>query len=561
MQQITLATYILTRLKELNTNHVFGIPGDYVLPFFDEILDGNHGVKHIMPRNELNGTYAADGYSKMNGFGAMVVTFGVGSLSCTNAIAGAYADDTPIMVIAGTAAVEVLTTPTERRYHHVIENNFDTNIEMFKHITCASQRLVDLSTATFDVDQILRKAMQTKKPVYLEVPYDLQNAMVDAPTRPLDLMLEQSSAVNLNAALEASVALLEKSKTRSVLTGHLLQRENMIPLGMQLVDQLNAAVATTFSCKMGDFEAHPNSIGIYMGEVSEDYTKEMMDGADVAIALGVTFNEFDTGVFTTRLGQQQDVIWVRKDYVEINGERYDMVYLRDFVPALLGAIRHIDAGELTLQARRMFAFEQKDRFTATDNELTIDRLFIQFSNYLQAGDMLYGDTGGFINASQAEFPADIVMHGCGNWGSLGAGFGMFVGANFANEQHHRRSVSIQGEGAFTMSAQDLATLIEHKKDLALFILDNSGYGAERAIHPGKERSYNDIAVWKYEKLAEALGGTEGVDVHSYVAHTEKDIDAIFKALKEPEGVNIVRVMLDPNDSATFNLRFSQLLQH
>ncbi|ACJ27424.1 Pyruvate decarboxylase [Shewanella piezotolerans WP3] len=561
MQQITLATYILTRLKELNTNHVFGIPGDYVLPFFDEILDGNHGVKHIMPRNELNGTYAADGYSKMNGFGAMVVTFGVGSLSCTNAIAGAYADDTPIMVIAGTAAVEVLTTPTERRYHHVIENNFDTNIEMFKHITCASQRLVDLSTATFDVDQILRKAMQTKKPVYLEVPYDLQNAMVDAPTRPLDLMLEQSSAVNLNAALEASVALLEKSKTRSVLTGHLLQRENMIPQGMQLVDQLNAAVATTFSCKMGDFEAHPNSIGIYMGEVSEDYTKEMMDGADVAIALGVTFNEFDTGVFTTRLGQQQDVIWVRKDYVEINGERYDMVYLRDFVPALLGAIRHIDAGELTLQARRMFAFEQKDRFTATDNELTIDRLFIQFSNYLQAGDMLYGDTGGFINASQAEFPADIVMHGCGNWGSLGAGFGMFVGANFANEQHHRRSVSIQGEGAFTMSAQDLATLIEHKKDLALFILDNSGYGAERAIHPGKERSYNDIAVWKYEKLAEALGGTEGVDVHSYVAHTEKDIDAIFKALKEPEGVNIVRVMLDPNDSATFNLRFSQLLQH
>lgn len=561
MQQITLATYILTRLKELNTNHVFGIPGDYVLPFFDEILDGNHGVKHIMPRNELNGTYAADGYSKMNGFGAMVVTFGVGSLSCTNALAGAYADDTPIIVIAGTATVEVLTTPTERRYHHVIENNFDTNIEMFKHITCASQRVVDLGTATFEVDQMLRKAMQTKKPVYLEVPYDLQTALVDAPTRPLDLMLEQSSSSNLNAALEASVALLEKSKTRSVLTGHLLQRENMIPQGVQLVDQLNAAVATTFSCKMGDFEAHPNSIGIYMGEVSEDYTKEMMDGADVAIALGVTLNEFDTGVFTTRLGQQQDVIWIRKDYVEINGERYDMVYLRDFVPALLGAIRHIDAGELTLQARRKFAFEQQDKFTPTDNELTIDRLFVQFSNYLEAGDMLYGDTGGFINASQAEFPADIVMHGCGNWGSLGAGFGMYVGANFANEQHNRRSVSIQGEGAFTMSAQDLATLIEHKKDLALFILDNSGYGAERAIHPGKERSYNDIAVWKYEKLGEALGGTEGVDVHSYVANTEQEMDAIFKALKEPKGVNIVRVMLDPNDSATFNLRFSQLLKH
>ncbi|WP_285163405.1 thiamine pyrophosphate-binding protein [Shewanella goraebulensis] len=561
MQQITLATYILTRLKELNTNHVFGIPGDYVLPFFDEILDGNHGVKHVMPRNELNGTYAADGYAKMNGFGAMVVTFGVGSLSCTNAIAGAYADDTPMIVIAGTPTVKVLSTPTERRYHHVIENNFNTNIDMFKHITCASKRLIDVSTATFEVDQMLRKAIQTKKPVYLEVPYDLQTALVPAPTRPLDLMLEQSSMTNLNAALEASVALLEKSHTRSVLTGHLLQREDMIKQGLQLVDQLNAAVATTFTCKMGDFEDHPNSVGIYMGEVSEDYTKEMMDGADIAIALGVTLNEFDTGVFSTRLGHQQDVIWIRKDYVEINGERYDMVYLRDFLPALLGAIRHIDAGELALQTRRKFAFELKDKFTPTDNELTIDRLFVQFANYLQAGDMLYGDTGGFINSSQAEFPADVVMHGCGNWGSLGAGFGMFVGANFANEQHKRRSVSIQGEGAFTMSAQDLATLIEHKKDLALFILDNSGYGAERAIHPGVERAYNDIAVWKYEKLGEALGGTEGVDIHSYVANSEKEMDEVFNALKEPKGVNIVRVMLDPNDSATFNLRFSQLLQH
>lgn len=561
MTQITLSTYILGRLKELNTNHIFGIPGDYVLPFFDEILDGDHGVQHIMPRNELNGTYAADGYAKQNGFGAMAVTFGVGSLSCTNAVAGAYADDTPMIVIAGTPNVAVLNQRTERLYHHVIENNFDTNLEIFKHITCVSHRVENIKTATFEIDQMLRTAMQTKKPVYLEVPYDLQTARVAAPIRPLDLMLSQSSSSNLDAALENTLALIKASRTRSVLTGHLLQREGLIEQGVALVNYLNAAVATTFTCKIGDFEAHPNSVGIYMGEVSEDYTKSMIDGADVAIGLGVTFNEFDTGVFSTRMGQEQNVIWIRKDYVEINGERFDQVYLRDFLPALLGAIQEMEQGELNLQPRRKFAFERNDRFEPTSQALTIDRLFVQFSNYLEADDMLYGDTGGFINSSQAEFPAGVIMHGCGNWGSLGAGFGMFVGANFANESHSRRSVSIQGEGAFTMSAQDLATLIEHKKDLALFILDNAGYGAERAIHPGKERSYNDIAVWKYEKLGEALGGTEGSDVHSFVATTEQEMEAIFEQLKQPKGVNIVRIMLDPNDSASFNLRFSQLLQH
>ncbi|MFA0544356.1 thiamine pyrophosphate-binding protein, partial [Vibrio sp. 10N.222.52.B7] len=99
-----------------------------VLPLFDEILDGDHGVQHIMPCNELNGTYAADGYAKQNGFGAMAVTFGVGSLSCANGLASAYADDTPILVLAGAPAISVLNTPTERLYHHAIGNKFDTNV-------------------------------------------------------------------------------------------------------------------------------------------------------------------------------------------------------------------------------------------------------------------------------------------------------------------------------------------------------------------------------------------------------------------------------------------------
>ncbi len=76
--KVTISTYLLMRLKELNVNHLFGIPGDYVLPFFDELIDQPHGVQHVLTRNELNGSYAADGYSRENGFGAMAVTFGVG---------------------------------------------------------------------------------------------------------------------------------------------------------------------------------------------------------------------------------------------------------------------------------------------------------------------------------------------------------------------------------------------------------------------------------------------------------------------------------------------------
>ena len=559
--QITLSHYLLRRLKELNVGHIFGIPGDYVLPFFDQVLDADHDVEHIMPCNELNGAYAADGYAKLAGFGAMAVTFGVGSLSTVNAVAGAYADDTPIIVICGCPSLDVVSKPTQRLYHHTVGTDFDTNLKVFDYITCAALRLTDISTAPREVDATLRCAVQQKKPVYLEIPYDLQLAEVSAPARPIDLMMKQSSTKNLEDSISAARALLQKSGSRAVIAGHLLQREGMIDAGRSLVDALNAAVATTFTCKMGAFEAHDNCVGIYMGEVCEDYTKEAVHQAGLAICAGMTFNEFDTGVFSTRIGEDQDVMWIQQNYVEVNGQRFDEVYLRDFLPALVECARDAPEGPFELSERRRFAFERADRFEPTDNAITIDRLFIQFANYLEPEDMLFGDTGGFINSSQAEFPDGVIMHGCGNWGSLGAGFGMFVGACFAPSAADTRCITIQGEGAFTMSAQDLSTLIRHRKDLALFILDNGGYGAERAIHPGKERAYNDINPWRYELLAQALGGVEGEDVHSYVVNTEREVAEVFDALAAFTGVHVVRIMLDRWDSATFNLRFSELLRH
>ncbi|GEA49492.1 indolepyruvate decarboxylase [Vibrio inusitatus NBRC 102082] len=559
--KVTISTYLLMRLKELNVNHLFGIPGDYVLPFFDELIDEHHGVEHVLTRNEMNGTYAADGYSRENGYGAMAVTFGVGSLSCANAVAGAYSDDSPMMVISGAPTVEVINTPTERLLHHVVGTDFDTNLKVFSNITVGAIRLEKQSTATYEIDNLLRKSVQAKKPVYLEIPYDIQTQLVDAPDQPLDLMLEQSSSVNMMKALKDAYEIISSSKTRSVVTGHLLKREHMIEEGLTLVERLNASVSTTFVCKMGDFDSHPNAVGTFLGQTSQEYTVDMMTKADVAIGLGMTFNEFDTGVFTTTMGNNQDVIWIRQNYVEINGKRYDEVYLREFLPKLNQIIMDVPEGEFEPSDKRKFVFERKDKFAPTNDDITIDRLFVQFANYLKPNDMVYGDTGGHINGSQAEFPAGTLFEGCGNWGSLGAGFGIYVGANIANEKRAARSVCISGEGAFTMTGQELATLIEHKKDLALFILDNAGYGAERAINPGKERSYNNIAVWKYEKLGEALGGTEGVDLHSYVVKTEAEMQQVFDKLENPKGVNIVRIMLDPNDSAEFNIKFSGALKH
>jgi len=88
-QTYTISTYILHRLQEIGVKHLFGVPGDYNLDFLDDVIESP--IQWVGNCNELNAGYAADGYARLNGVGAAVVTYGGGGLSIINAVAGAFA--------------------------------------------------------------------------------------------------------------------------------------------------------------------------------------------------------------------------------------------------------------------------------------------------------------------------------------------------------------------------------------------------------------------------------------------------------------------------------------
>ena len=96
----TVGTYLAQRLQELGLTHYFAIPGDYNLELLDEMLK-NKSLQMINCCNELNAGYAADGYARINGVSALAVTYSVGGLSAVNAVAGAYAENLPVIVISG----------------------------------------------------------------------------------------------------------------------------------------------------------------------------------------------------------------------------------------------------------------------------------------------------------------------------------------------------------------------------------------------------------------------------------------------------------------------------
>jgi len=183
----TVAGYLLTRLAEAGLISIFGVPGDYNLPILDAIAD-RPDLAWIGMATEQGAGYAADSYARLRGVGALVTTFGVGELSATNAIAGAYAESAPVVHIVGTPALAAREADVTL-HHNLPGRDYDHFARMAAEITAAQADLRP-ATAPEEIDRVLSTALRTSRPVYVTIPADVAGIPVLAPAQPLSRAAE-----------------------------------------------------------------------------------------------------------------------------------------------------------------------------------------------------------------------------------------------------------------------------------------------------------------------------------------------------------------------------------
>ena len=272
--QITVAQYLLTRLKSLNVDHVFGIPGDFILPLFETMVDFD--IEQIAACNELNAGYAADGYARLKGLGAAAVTYGPGSFSIVNAVAGSYAEEVPVVIISGGPSTEAY----EKRpvLHHLLLDKYETSVNIFRNITAYTALLDDLDSACQKIDEALCTCLAEKRPVFLEIPSNIQLSMVDSPSDKLDF--QAYIKTDRDVAREASVALAEKiirGERTVVLPGHEIHRWGLQDKVKQILDITNIPAASMFIGKADYLEHQDNCIGSYQGAGSQKEVREYVE--------------------------------------------------------------------------------------------------------------------------------------------------------------------------------------------------------------------------------------------------------------------------------------------
>src|SRR5688572_6467711 len=209
--QPTIGQYLIARLLRHGVRHVFGIPGDYVLGFYDQLQSSKLEV--INTCDEQGAGVAADAYARVRGLGAVCVTYCVGGLKLANTTAEAFAEKSPVVVISGAPGMK--EREKNPLLHHKVRE-FDTQKKVFEQLTVASTVLSDPQIAFQEIDRVLRAALRYKRPVYIELPRDQVNENGVAHHRPV-VAKEKSDPEVLRAALAEATAMINAAKQPVIL--------------------------------------------------------------------------------------------------------------------------------------------------------------------------------------------------------------------------------------------------------------------------------------------------------------------------------------------------------
>lgn len=539
----SIGQYLITQLQDYGIRDVFGIPGDYVLSFYSMLEESPINVVGCT-REDCAG-YAADAYARINGMGAVCVTYCVGGFSVCNSIAGAYAEKSPVVMLTGSPGLrERINDPL---LHHKVRD-FRTQYDVFQKLCVAGAELADPLTAFSEIDRILEMCARYKRPVYLDIPRDMVDVVPDQPHKYEHIPLVSNTDALREAAREA-FELLSAAKKPVIIAGVEIHRFNLQDKVLALAESSGIPIASTLLGKSVIRESHPLYVGLYEGAMGHENVTQFVEDSDCVLLLGTFMSDLNLGVFTAQLNPAR-CIYVTSEELRIHHHHYHDVLLGDFI------------GQLAKSSPAPTRREIPDDLRASvepfsprpDAAVTTTRL-IHLLNRRMADDMIViADVGDSLFAA-TELVCDQRTEFLSPAYYTSMGFGVPAALGVCVAAPDKRVVVLVGDGAFQMTGNELSTLVRHKFASVVFVLDNGGYGTERVLHPG-DWKYNDIHGWNYSRLTEVYGGGTGYEVR-----TEGElVDAVEQAWADRSGPSVIHVHLDRGDCSQSLARMAARLR-
>ena len=488
-----LTESLLEALKAHGARQIFGIPGDFALPFF-RIMEESQILPLYTLSHEPAVGFAADAAARMlGGLGVAAVTYGAGALNMINPVAAAYAEKSPLVVLSGGPGKN--EAKSGLLLHHQAKT-LDSQFQIYREITCDQLRLDDAERAPTAIARVLANCLRHSRPVYIELPRD----MVAVPCQPV--LAEAPPAVDreaLDACVEEICERLALATRPVLMVGVEVRRFGLEGRVAELARRLDLPVVTSFMGRGLLADADAPLVGTYMGAAGLPEVTELVEDSDGLFLLGVIVCDTNFGVSASKIDLRK-AIKALDGQVTMGYHTYPQIPLTALVDRLLARVpqgkrvhpvahrpcpRHMPADQATL--------------TPTDIATAVNDLMSEHGKMPIASDM--GDC--LFTAMDIEHTALVAP---GYYATMGFGVPAGLGLQAATGQ---RPLILVGDGAFQMTGWELGNCARYGWDPIVLVFNNASWEMLRTFQP--ESSFNDLGHWGFAEMAGGLGG-DGVRV-------------------------------------------------
>lgn len=492
---IKLSDYVFEFLRRKGIKCAFMLPGGGAMHLNDSI--GKSDIEYVCFLHEQAAAIAAEAYGQhTNTPGLVLVTSGPGATNAITGVVAGWIDSTPMIVISGQSKRADLVGNKGVRQ---IGSQEVQIVPMIKPITKYAVQILEPTEIKYHLEKAYYEAMNGRPgPVWLDIPLDVQAVMINEQEL-VEYIPEKTLEIDISDAVYRTVECLKVAEKPLILAGNGIKLANATGLFYQLMDKLQIPVETTWKTIDMLGEDDPLYVG-HPGIMGDRGANLIIQKADFILSVGCRMDTSVTAFNDSNFGKCAKKIIVDVDSNEIakldmNKEAIAVCDAGRFLKLLLEELDNKEKGILQNMNRGnrkewiMYCKNIRKKYPVVtqkhkniQNYVSAYYFIDELCKLLREDDVIVPESSG--GAGEITYQAFKLKRGqkmknAAGLGSMGFGLPYAIGSCIANNK--RRTILINGDGAFQLNIQELETLHRLRLPIKIFLWNNDGYASIRSM--------------------------------------------------------------------------------
>ena len=560
-----LSDYVFQFLENKGIKHAFMLPGGGAMHLDDSL--GKSNIEYTCFLHEQAAAIAAEAYGQhTNSPGLVLVTSGPGATNAITGVTAGWIDSTPMFVISGQSKREDLVGTKGVRQ---IGSQEVQIIPMVKPITKYAVQILEPSEIRYHLEKAYIEATTARPgPVWLDIPLDVQAVMLDE-TKLQGYISPIQEPTDVKDVVDKTIELLKSSKKPLVLAGNGIKLSGATELLYKIVNNLKLPVETTW--KTIDMFGEDEELYVgHPGIMGDRGANLILQDADFILSIGCRLDTSVTAFNGRNFGKNAKKVIVDIDQHEI--ARMDMekeasvacdagVFLKALLEAVDDEKDSLCNRDVMADRAEWLAWCKKIRakYPVITEEHKNAKDYVsayyfigELCKLLRNDDVIVPESSG--GAGEITYQAFKLKKGqkmknAAGLGSMGFGLPYAIGSCIANDR--RRTILINGDGAFQLNIQELETLYRLKLPVKIFIWSNNGYASIRSMQRNNFEGHyvasderSGLTMPHISKVAEAYG------FKTYHIENNEELDKLLPEIMKDDTLLLCEIMVLPEETVS-----------